>query len=80
MSLRHPVPNLLVCIHIYTYTFYGIFVYICYPPDLIDALCSPPGNISEKYFTYRPVQNNLFDSPESDPPHKVMRYWFYYST
>ena len=20
-----------------------------------------------------------FQSPESDPPHKIMRYWFYYS-
>jgi len=41
--------------------------------------------ISEKYFTYRSVQILKilvpgFDSPESDPPHKIMRYWFYYST
>ena len=38
-----------------------------------------------KYVPYRSVQifKTLFrgfDSPESDPPHKIMRYWFYSST
>jgi len=38
----------------------------------------------KKYFTYRSIQifKILFwryYSPESDPPQKIMRYWFYYS-
>jgi len=37
------------------------------------------------YFTYCPVPiykiiSGDFYSPESDPPHKIMRYWVYYST
>jgi len=40
--------------------------------------------ISRKYFTYRPVKylkscSGDFYSQESDPPHKIMRYLFYYS-
>jgi len=37
------------------------------------------------YFTYCPVQiykimfRRIY-SPEFDPPHKIMRYWVYYST
>ena len=39
----------------------------------------------KKYFTYRSVQKfkilfRGFSPPEFDPPHKIMRYWFYYST
>ena len=55
------------------------------PPDLSNHLCSLTGEeISEKLFTYRSVQIfkilfRRFYSPESDPPHKIMRYWFYYS-
>jgi len=55
------------------------------PPDRINYLCSLTGkSISGKYFTDRSVQIIIilfpgFYSPESDPPHKIMRYWFYYS-
>jgi hypothetical protein len=56
-----------------------------FPPDPINHLCSLTGKyISENYFTYRSVQifKILFPGlyPESDPPHKMMWYWFYYST
>jgi len=56
-----------------------------FPPDPINHLCSLTGKyISENYCTYRSVQifKILFPGlyPESDPPHKMMRYWFYYST
>ena len=56
------------------------------PPDPINPLCSLTGkSISEKHLTYLSVQTlkilfQGFCSPESDPPHKIMRYWFYYST
>ena len=56
-----------------------------YPPDPIKNVCSFTGKqISEKCFTYRRVQiiqilfRGLY-SPEFDPPHKIMQYWFYYS-
>jgi len=55
-------------------------------PDPINHWCSRTGKqISGKYFTYRSVQTFeiLFQglySPGSDPPHKMMRYWLYYST
>ena len=54
------------------------------PPELINSLCSLTGKqISEKCFTYRSVQVfkilfRGFYSPESHPPHDIMRYWFYY--
>ena len=56
------------------------------PPDPINYCCSLTGEcISQKYFTYRSVQifTMLFQgffAPGSDPPHKIMRYWFYSST
>jgi len=56
------------------------------PPDPINHLCSLTGkSISENHFTYRSVQIlkirfQGFHCPGSDPPHKIMRYWFYYST
>ena len=55
------------------------------PPDPMYNFCSFPGKqISEKYFSYRSVQIlkilfRRFYSPESDPPYKIMWYWFYYS-
>jgi len=55
------------------------------PPDPINDLCSLTAKyISSKYFTYHSVQifKILFQgfySSESDPPHKIMLYWFYYS-
>jgi len=62
-------------------------IYLCvYPPDPLNHLCSLSGKcISEKYFTYRsvPISNILFQrffAPGSDPPHKIMWYWFCTST
>ena len=55
------------------------------PPDPISHVCSLTGKqICRKCFTYRSVQIfkimfRRFYSPESDPPHKIMHYWFYYS-
>ena len=55
------------------------------PPDQINYFCSLTGTcISQKNFTYRSVQifKMLFQgfyAPESDPLHKIMRYWFYFS-
>jgi len=53
------------------------------PPDPISHVCSLTGKrISRKYFTYRSYLKSCsgdFYSPESDPPHKIMRYWVYYS-
>jgi len=56
------------------------------PPDPINHICSLTGKwILKNYFTYRSVQIfkilfQGFNSPESDPPHKIMQYWVYYST
>jgi len=52
-------------------------------PDPINHVCS--NKISDIYFTYCRVQIYKmiflkFYSPESDPPHKIMRYWVYNST
>jgi len=61
-------------------------VYCSLPPDPINHLFSLTGQqSSEKYFTFRSVQIfqilfRGFYSPESDPPLKIMQYWFYYST
>ena len=55
-----------------------------WPPDPISHVCSLSGKyICRKCFPDRSVQNlkscsGDFCSPESDPPHKIMRYWFYY--
>ena len=62
------------------------FAPLAEPPDPINHLCSRTGKqIAENYFTYRSEQifKILFQgfySPKSDPPHKIMRYWIYYST
>jgi len=59
---------------------------LAFPPDPINHLCSLAGKyISENHLTYRSVQifKILFQGfyfPESDPPHKSMRYLFYFST
>jgi len=59
---------------------------LTYPPDPINNLCSLTGVcISQKIFSYLSVQifKILFQgfyAPGSDPPHKIMRYWFYFST
>ena len=56
------------------------------PLDPINYLCSITGNqISKKYFTYRLIQifKILFRgsySQKSDSPHKIIRYFVYYST
>jgi len=56
------------------------------PPDPIKKVCSLTGkSIADKYVTYCSVQISKmlfrrFYSPESDPPHKILRYWFCYST
>ena len=84
------VYTCLLCMYMYMDVYIGMNAYICkyvtmYPPDPINHLCSLTGKqISEKYFTYRSVQMFKilfwrFYSPESDPLHKIMRYWFYYS-
>jgi len=46
-----------------------------------------PPDLQKKYFTCRSVPWQIFKilfrgfySPGSDPPHKIMRYWFYCST
>jgi len=60
-------------------------VYI-YMPDPINYSCSLTGRqISEKSFACRSVQIfkvwfRGFNSPGSDPPHKIMRYWFNHLT
>ena len=65
----------------YIYIYDRLYVYIfTYPPDPINHVCSLAGKyISGKHFTYRSVQMfkilfQRFYSPESDPPHKIMRY------
>ena len=81
-----------LCIHMYTPLVYvclnwiSVYMYIhVSPPDPISHVCSLTGTyISRRHFTYRPAQIlkimfRRFCSPESDPPHKMMRYWFYYS-
>ena len=56
------------------------------PRYTINYSCSLTGVcISHNYFTCRSVQifKMLFqgsNAPESDPPNKIMRYWFYSST
>jgi len=56
------------------------------PRDPINDVCFFTGkSISENHFTYHSVQTFkiLFEGfyfPQSDPPHKIMPYWFYYST
>jgi len=54
-----------------------------HPRVPINCSCSLTGVcISEKHFMYRSVQIftilfQRFYAPGSDPPHKIMRYWFY---
>jgi len=73
-------------IYIYIYTHIQVYVYMyvhvsarpnqscMFPYRKIDIIC---------FFTYPSVQifKILFRRflPESEPPHKIMRYWFYYS-
>jgi len=69
-------------VHVYLYYIYTyIHIYI-YPPDPINGLCSLICKQSWwMYFTYRLVKifsENL--SLGSDPPRKIMRYLFYFST
>ena len=77
-----------MCIHIYIYIY--ICIYTCIYIHLYIHICIqlwsfPFPQISEKYFTYRSVQRFKilflgFYCQESDPPHRIMRYLFYYST
>jgi len=82
ISLRNEdghICILSICMYIYIF----VYIYVCILPDPINHVCSLTGRyISEKYFTYRSVQIfkilfRRFYSPESDPPHKIMRYRFY---
>ena len=68
-----------VCVYVvFVCQFVNICMYAC-PPDPINHLCSLTGEqISQQHFTYRSVQIlkilfQIFYSPESDPPHKIMR-------
>ena len=79
--------HIYACMHVYIYTYIYMYIYVyTYPPDPISHVCSLTGKyISRKHFTYRPVQIfeimfRRFLFSESDPPHKIMRYWFYYSS
>jgi len=55
------------------------------PPDPISDVCSLQVNrFAESVllivqYRYLKSYSGDFYSPESDPPHKIMRYWFYYS-
>ena len=60
---------------------------VCWdPPDPINDVCSLTGKyMLPMYFTYYLVQISKimfrrFLFPESDPPHKIMPYWVYFST
>jgi len=54
------------------------------PPDPINRVCSISGRkISRNCFTYHSVQIFMYcaiDAQRSDPPHKIMQYWFNHST
>ena len=86
---------LYICINTYTHTriFLDIYIHVpldlcisfqyVYPPDSINHVFSlPDRQISAYHFTYRSVQIILCggsDDPGSNSPHKILRYWFYYS-
>ena len=76
-----------MCVYLYTFIYVNTYIYIyMHPTDPINYLCSLTGMcISEKYFSYCSVQTfkmlfQALNAPGSDPPHKIMRYWFYFST
>ena len=69
-------------------------MYCHYSSSQLRLLCRPTQSImyvplqvnrfQKSSVTYRSVQIfkimfRRFYSPESDPPHRIMRYWFYYS-
>ena len=71
-----PINN-IISLYIYTYTYMYIYtyIYICiYVYTYIYIYTHM--NI----FTYMNIYIYIYMySPESDPPHKIMRYWFCYS-
>ena len=71
---------------VYVYIYMYIYIYL---PDPSNHGYSLPGKyISNKYFIYSLIQiltscsEDLFSKiqQKSDPPHKIMRYFIYYST
>ena len=75
--------HMYMYIHICIYTYMHVFIN---PPHPINHSCSLTGKqISQKnillivHYKYLKIVFRGFYFPESDPPHKIMRYWFYYS-
>jgi len=75
--------DIYIYIYIYIYTYIHIYIYvrptqsIMYVPLQVSR--SEESILLILQYKYLKSCSGDFYSPESDPPHKIMRYWFYYS-
>ena len=72
------------CTYVYIYKNIHIYEHMYLPDPINDLSSLHDCQIAGNCFTYRSVQIYKIlcrgtDAPEFDPPHKIMRYWFYCS-